>query len=1539
MKKTIRNPFVMLIVLVVAVCSLKGAFASAWTVNPADYRYDMSLYFELSFGNPAAWDAASDYEVAAFVGDECRGVSEILPNANDCLYMRIRSNEANGETVTFKLRKKGSTDDAVIEGVSMAFEADKAIGLPSDPYKLVVNRYFNVEVSAADGGSVSFENGRYAEGTELTAVANPDLKFRFVKWSDGDTNQERNIVVDGDLNITAEFEQNIFMLKYMVEGKEYNSFDLEVGAEIPAVEDPVKEGFKFNGWDGLPETMPANDVTVNALFLQYFKVNISAGEGGTVNFEAKEEGYLDGDEITVTATAADDKFRFVKWSDGVTEATRTISVNSNIDLVAEFEQYLYTITYKVEGKDYKTAKVEKGTAIPAVEDPVKEGFKFNGWEGLPETMPAEDITVNALFLQYFAVAITAGEGGSVDFEAKEGGYLEGDEITVTATAGEKFRFVEWSDGVKDNPRKITVAGNIDLSAKFEQNVFTITYMVDGEVYDTEDVEAGAKIEAKAGPVKEGYEFAGWEGLPETMPAKDVTVNATYTKYYTVDITAGNGGNVDFKNGQYLDGTEIEFTATAEGKYRFVKWSDGDTNATRKMTVVGDIKLSAEFEQYIFTLTYMLDGEVYKTVDVEAGAKIVAEDGPEKDGYEFASWEGLPETMPAKDVTVNATYTKYYTVDITAGNGGNVDFKNGQYLDGTEIEFTATADPKYRFVKWSDGDTNATRKITVAGDIKLSAEFEQYIFTLTYMLDGEVYKTVDVEAGAKIVAEDGPEKDGYEFASWEGLPETMPAKDVTVNATFTKYHSVDITAGNGGKVDFKNGQYLDGTEIEFTAVADPKYRFVKWSDGDTKATRNITVAGDIKLSAEFEQYVFTLTYMLDGEVYKTVDVEAGAKIAAVDAPEKEGYEFAGWDALPETMPAKDVTVNATFTQYHSVEITAGEGGKVEFKNGQYLAGTEIEFTAVADPKYRFVKWSDGDTKATRNITVAGDIKLSAEFEQYVFTLTYMLDGEVYKTVDVEAGAKIAAVDAPEKEGYEFAGWDALPETMPAKDVTVNATFTQYHSVEITAGEGGKVEFKNGQYLAGTEIEFTAVADPKYRFVKWSDGDTKATRNITVAGDIKLSAEFEQYVFTLTYMLDGEVYKTVDVEAGAKIVAEDGPEKDGYEFASWEGLPETMPAKDVTVNATFTKYHSVDITAGNGGNVDFKNGQYLDGTEIEFTATADAKYRFVKWSDGDTNATRKMTVAGDIKLSAEFEQYVFTLTYMVDGEVYKAVDVEAGAKIEAKAGPVKDGYEFAGWEGLPEIMPAKDVTVNATYTKYYTVDITAGNGGNVDFKNGQYLDGTEIEFTATADAKYRFVKWSDGDTNATRKMTVAGDIKLSAEFEQYIFTLTYMVDGEVYKAVEVETGTEIAAVDAPEKEGYEFTGWANLPETMPSEDLTVEAEYTAILYNLTVYLDGDIFYTAQLEMGAPIEIPEVELPSNRVFDGWEEEIPATMPSHDVEIHGTTSVISGLTSIFTDENERLTVYNLRGILILKDVTIKEAAERLPKGMYIINGRKVAF
>ena len=60
----------------------QGGAASAatpWTVSPGDYRYDMSLYLEVTFATTQM--DYSQYDVAAFVGDECRGIAEVLPLA------------------------------------------------------------------------------------------------------------------------------------------------------------------------------------------------------------------------------------------------------------------------------------------------------------------------------------------------------------------------------------------------------------------------------------------------------------------------------------------------------------------------------------------------------------------------------------------------------------------------------------------------------------------------------------------------------------------------------------------------------------------------------------------------------------------------------------------------------------------------------------------------------------------------------------------------------------------------------------------------------------------------------------------------------------------------------------------------------------------------------------------------------------------------------------------------------------------------------------------------------------------------------------------------------------------------------------------------------------------------------------------------------------------------------------------------------------------------------------------------------------------
>ena len=73
-----------LIVLLLTVFSSGVASAAGeWTVNPANYRYDMSLYLEVAFaGNEETFDHTR-FDVASFVGDECGVWLKLLPVLTD----------------------------------------------------------------------------------------------------------------------------------------------------------------------------------------------------------------------------------------------------------------------------------------------------------------------------------------------------------------------------------------------------------------------------------------------------------------------------------------------------------------------------------------------------------------------------------------------------------------------------------------------------------------------------------------------------------------------------------------------------------------------------------------------------------------------------------------------------------------------------------------------------------------------------------------------------------------------------------------------------------------------------------------------------------------------------------------------------------------------------------------------------------------------------------------------------------------------------------------------------------------------------------------------------------------------------------------------------------------------------------------------------------------------------------------------------------------------------------------------------------------
>ena len=124
-------------ILAFLVLWLSAARAAHWECNIYDYRYDMTVYASLQLNgrNVAASDA---YEVAAFCGDECRGVAtvETVPGTGaSYYYLRVRSNATDGETITFKCYDV-ATGEEIDLGETLAFASQSMTGYPSEPFVL-----------------------------------------------------------------------------------------------------------------------------------------------------------------------------------------------------------------------------------------------------------------------------------------------------------------------------------------------------------------------------------------------------------------------------------------------------------------------------------------------------------------------------------------------------------------------------------------------------------------------------------------------------------------------------------------------------------------------------------------------------------------------------------------------------------------------------------------------------------------------------------------------------------------------------------------------------------------------------------------------------------------------------------------------------------------------------------------------------------------------------------------------------------------------------------------------------------------------------------------------------------------------------------------------------------------------------------------------------------------------------------------------------------------------------------------------------------
>jgi uncharacterized repeat protein (TIGR02543 family) len=382
-----------------------------WTCNINAYQYDMTVYYDLQT-NGSAIDDWSNYEVAAFVGDECRGVGETMDAVDGGQtvhygYLRVRSNVENGETVSFKAFVKNANKEVALVG-TVPFVANSAVGMPSSPKVFNISVY-NLSFPDNIVGGTVYGAGSYYVGSQATARAVADDYYTFTKWMDGETAITANpyvVTMTKDLLLTPVFTPVEFTISYDLKGGQLaegvtNPTTYTVQTVDFTLKNPTKEGYDFLGWTGTDLTEPTPLVTIvkgsydnRSYTAQWapmgYAISYDLAGGALPGGESNPETYNYESTITLVNPTREG-YEFTGWTGtDLTEPTMTVIIPAGSQgersYTATWKLIEYSISYDLNGGTWggdnpnpTTYTIE--TATFYLKNPKYGGHYFKGWTG------------------------------------------------------------------------------------------------------------------------------------------------------------------------------------------------------------------------------------------------------------------------------------------------------------------------------------------------------------------------------------------------------------------------------------------------------------------------------------------------------------------------------------------------------------------------------------------------------------------------------------------------------------------------------------------------------------------------------------------------------------------------------------------------------------------------------------------------------------------------------------------------------------------------------------------------------------------------------------------------------------------------------------------------------------------------------------------------------------------------------------------------------------------------------------------------------
>ena len=301
-----------------------------------------------------------------------------------------------------------------------------------------------------------------------------------------------------------------------------------------------------------------------------------------------------------------------------------------------------------------------------------------------------------------------------------GMFTEGSEIELKATANPEYIFKNWEGDASgnENPLKITMVKDREITAVFEKVNYSLSIEVIGE-----------------GTVNQ-----------EIMLAK----------YASTD---------------YQSGTTVQLTANPENGWRFVEWSGDHTGTENPIQITMDqaMSISAKFEKVSYTLSIEIEGngEVteeiiqakYSSTDYESGTTVQLTAIPDNE-WKFVEWKGdytgtqnplqLKMLKPRNITAVFEKVEHSISIDVVGNGHYRMQYIHDTPSDwnpsGTVLQLTAIADSGWYFVNWNGtiienweffGDhihTEDQIEIPLNDIVDLTLTFQEVINDKTYVPD-------------------------------------------------------------------------------------------------------------------------------------------------------------------------------------------------------------------------------------------------------------------------------------------------------------------------------------------------------------------------------------------------------------------------------------------------------------------------------------------------------------------------------------------------------------------------------------------------------------------------------------------------------------------------------------------------------------------------------------------------------------------------------------------------------------------------------------